>query len=147
MDQVQDFYPTPGTLSTCMYYTGLDPRNMKPIYVTTDPHEKAMQRALMQFDNSRNYHLVKEALLRENRLDLIGYGTGCLIAPRVNDYSLRKQLESYQRQQKPTVKEARGKGTGGKEKKHPSVSRQNGATPQNRYTAAGKQKGYTKKKR
>ena len=77
----------------------------------------------MQFDNPRNYHLVKEALLRENRLDLIGYGTGCLIAPRVNDYSLRKQLESYQRQQKPTVKEARGKGTGGKEYRNKNRSK------------------------
>ncbi len=98
MDQVQDFYPTPGTLSTCMFYTGLDPRTMKPIYVTKDPHEKAMQRALMQFDNPKNYDLVKEALLREKRLDLIGYGSACLIAPRADDYPLRKQVEEYQKQ-------------------------------------------------
>ena len=147
MEQVQDFYPTPGTLSTCMYYTGLDPRNMKPIYVTTDPHEKAMQRALMQFDNPRNYHLVKEALLRENRLDLIGYGPGCLIAPRTNDYSLRKQLESYQKQQKSAAKEGRSKAAGTKNKRYSSDrSRANEPMTSKRHTA-GKQKEYTKKKR
>ncbi|MBR6816966.1 MAG: YgiQ family radical SAM protein [Clostridia bacterium] len=115
MDQVQDFYPTPGTLSTCMYYTGLDPRNMKPIHVTTDPHEKAMQRALMQFENPRNYQLVKEALLKEKRIDLIGYGPGCLIAPQERDYQLRKLLEEHKKSQKPnTTDKSRGRNKGGK---------------------------------
>ena len=74
-EQVQDFYPTPGTLSTAMFYTGLDPRNMKPIYVPRDPHEKAMQRALMQYFNPVNHDLVREALKKAGRSDLIGFGT------------------------------------------------------------------------
>ena len=62
-EQVQDFYPTPSTISTCMYYTGLDPRTMESVYVPTNPHEKAMQRALIQYRNPKNYDLVKEALV------------------------------------------------------------------------------------
>ena len=81
-DQVQDFYPTPGTVSTCMYYTGIDPLSMKPVHVTKNPHEKAMQRALIQFRRPENYELVKEALLKAHREDLIGFGEGCLIPPR-----------------------------------------------------------------
>lgn len=77
--QVQDFYPTPGTLSTAMYYTELDPRDMKPVYVAKSPKEKAMQRALMQYKNPKNYDLVYEALIKENRQDLIGNGPKCLI--------------------------------------------------------------------
>ena len=80
-EQVQDFYPTPSTLSTCMYYTGVDPRDMQPVYVPVSPHEKAMQRALMQSKNPANRELVKEALLKEGRKDLIGYGGDCLITP------------------------------------------------------------------
>ena len=81
-EQVQDFYPTPSTISTVMYYTGLDPRTMKPVYVPTDPHEKAMQRALIQYRNPKNYHLVREALEKAGRTDLIGFGPECLIRPR-----------------------------------------------------------------
>ena len=81
-EQVQDFYPTPSTISTCMYYTGLDPRTMEPVYVARNPHEKAMQRALIQYRDPKNYDLVKEALLLEHREDLIGYGRECLIPPR-----------------------------------------------------------------
>jgi radical SAM superfamily enzyme YgiQ (UPF0313 family) len=89
-EQVQDFYPTPGTISTCMYYTGLDPTTMrggdpstmKTVYVPRDPHEKAMQRALIQYRDPKNYALVKEALLREGRGDLIGFGDKFLIPPR-----------------------------------------------------------------
>lgn len=82
-EQVQDFYPTPATLSTCMYYTGVDPRNMKKVYVTTNPHEKAMQRALIQYRKPENYELVKEALLKTGRKDLIGFDfKTCLIPPR-----------------------------------------------------------------
>ena len=81
-EQVQDFYPTPSTISTCMYYTGLDPRTMKPVYVATNPHEKAMQRALIQYRNPDNYDLVKEALLKAGREDLIGFDEKCLIRPR-----------------------------------------------------------------
>ena len=78
-EQVQDFYPTPSTLSTVMYYTGLDPRTMEKVYVPTDPHEKAMQRALIQYRNPKNYYLVREALLKAKREDLIGSGPKCLI--------------------------------------------------------------------
>ena len=78
-EQVQDFYPTPSTLSTVMYYTGLDPRAMEKVYVPTDPHEKAMQRALIQYRNPKNYYLVKEALIKAHREDLIGSGPKCLI--------------------------------------------------------------------
>ena len=81
-EQVQDFYPTPSTLSTCMYYTGLDPRTMEPVYVPKNPHEKAMQRALIQYRNPANYELVKEALVKAGRTDLIGFGEECLIRPR-----------------------------------------------------------------
>lgn len=80
-EQVQDFYPTPSTISTCMYYTGVDPLTMEPIYVPKDPHEKAMQRALMQYRTPGNKELVKEALRIAHREDLIGYGPRCLIRP------------------------------------------------------------------
>ena len=81
-EQVQDFYPTPSTLSTVMYYTGLDPRDMKPVYVCRNPHEKAMQRALIQYRNPKNYDLVYEALTAAGRTDLIGFYKKCLIRPR-----------------------------------------------------------------
>ena len=81
-EQVQDFYPTPSTLSTVMYYTGLDPRTMEPVYVPTDPHEKAMQRALIQYRDPKNYALIHEALEKAGRTDLIGYDKHCLIRPR-----------------------------------------------------------------
>ncbi|HIS56705.1 MAG TPA: YgiQ family radical SAM protein [Candidatus Fimimorpha excrementavium] len=80
-EQVQDFYPTPSTISTCMYYTGLDPRNMEPVYVPVNPHEKAMQRALIQYRDPKLYDLVEEALRKAGRTDLIGYGPKCLIRP------------------------------------------------------------------
>ena len=80
-EQVQDFYPTPSTISTVMYYTGLDPRTMKPVFVPTNPHEKAMQRALIQYRNPKNYYLVKEALETAGRQDLIGFEKKCLIRP------------------------------------------------------------------
>ena len=81
-EQVQDFYPTPSTVSTCMYYTGVDPRTMEPVYVPESYHEKAMQRALIQYRNPENYALVKEALLTAGREDLIGFDRHCLIPPR-----------------------------------------------------------------
>ena len=81
-EQVQDFYPTPSTISTCMYYTGLDPRTMEEVYVPKNPHEKAMQRALIQYRNPKNYDLVYEALKKAGREDLIGFDKHCLIRPR-----------------------------------------------------------------
>ena len=82
-DQVQDFYPTPGTLSTAMFFTGLDPRDMTPVYVPRDPEEKAMQRALMHYFKPYNRPLVLKALKKAGREDLIGWGRDCLISPRV----------------------------------------------------------------
>ena len=81
-EQVQDFYPTPGTLSTCMYYTGIDPRDMSPVYVARDPKDKAMQRALLQWSRPEKRALVVEALEEAGRTDLIGYGPECLLRPR-----------------------------------------------------------------
>ncbi len=81
-EQVQDFYPTPSTISTCMYYTGLDPRTMEPVYVEKNPHRKALQRALIQYRRPENYELVVEALTIAGREDLIGYGADCLVRPR-----------------------------------------------------------------
>ena len=89
-EQVQDFYPTPSTISTCMYYTGVDPRTMEPVYVPKNPHEKAMQRALIQYRLPENYELVKEALLKAGRKDLIGFDEKCLIPPRKMRYEDRK---------------------------------------------------------
>lgn len=90
-EQVQDFYPTPSTISTCMYYTGVDPRTMEPVYVARNPHEKAMQRALIQYKEPSNYELVKEALIKEKRQDLIGFGSRCLIPPRKIEYHKKKR--------------------------------------------------------
>lgn len=81
-EQVQDFYPTPSTISTCMYYTGLDPKTLQPVYVAVNPHEKAMQRALIQYRNPKNYELVVEALTKAGRTDLIGFDKKCLVRPR-----------------------------------------------------------------
>lgn len=85
-EQVQDFYPTPSTVSTVMYYTGIDPRNGREVYVCRNPHEKAMQRALIQYRNPNNYELVKEALIKGGREDLIGFDKKCLIRPRKMKY-------------------------------------------------------------
>ena len=90
-EQVQDFYPTPSTISTCMYYTGLDPRTMEEVYVPKNPHEKAMQRALIQYRNPKNYDLVYEALTKAGREDLIGFDKRCLIRPRNSGHGYGSQ--------------------------------------------------------
>ena len=84
-EQVQDFYPTPSTISTCMYYTGLDPRTMESVYVPKLENEKRMQRALLQYRKPENYDIVKEALIKADRLDLIGFDDKCLIKPKESD--------------------------------------------------------------
>ncbi len=95
-EQVQDFYPTPGSVSTVMYYTGIDPRDMSEVYVCKDPHEKAMQRALIQYRNPKNYDLVYEALKKAGREDLIGFDKKCLIKPRqMKKYSENKTNTNY----------------------------------------------------
>ncbi len=96
--QVQDFYPTPSTISTVMYYTELDPKTMKPLYVAKNPHEKAMQRGLIQYKNPRNYRLVREALIIADREDLIGFDKKCLIRPgreSFNNTNKSEGLKSY----------------------------------------------------
>jgi hypothetical protein len=95
-EQVQDFYPTPSTISTCMYYSGLDPRTLKEVYVPKSPHEKAMQRALIQYRNPKNYDLVVEALRKADRLDLIGFDKKCLVRPR--QFSKEKQWVEKEKQ-------------------------------------------------
>lgn len=92
-EQVQDFYPTPSTLSTCMYYTELDPRTMKKVYVAKEPREKAIQRALIQFKNPKNYELVLEGLKKGDRLDLIGFDKLCLIRPKNRNTREEKSYE------------------------------------------------------
>ena len=81
-EQVQDFYPTPGTPSTTMFYTGLDPNTLEEVHIPKTKHEKAMQRALLQYKDPMKYDLVYSALIEANREDLIGYGPKCLIKPR-----------------------------------------------------------------
>ncbi len=92
-EQVQDFYPTPSTISTCMYYTGVDPRTMERVYVPVNPHEKAMQRALIQYRDPKLYSLVEEALQKAGRTDLIGFGPKCLIRPK--QISKKKHTKEY----------------------------------------------------
>lgn len=121
-EQVQDFYPTPSTLSTCMYYTGVDPRTMEPVYTAVNPHEKAMQRALIQYRNPKNYELVSETLHKAGRTDLIGFDKKCLIRPRniqsssstQKGASAKKQQKSQKQkpQQKKTIRNVHKKKNG-----------------------------------
>lgn len=120
-EQVQDFYPTPSTISTCMYYTGVDPRDMKPVYVPKNPHEKAMQRALIQYRNPKNYDLVLEALKKADRMDLVGYDKHCLIRPKRSEagkernYSKADGKQSANgRKKKKTIRNVHKKKTGGR---------------------------------
>lgn len=113
-EQVQDFYPTPSTISTCMYYTGLDPRTMKEIYAPKSPHEKAMQRALIQYRNPKNYDLVVEALKKAERMDLIGFDKKCLVRPR--QFAKEKQWVAKEKQDKKTNSNDRIKGKQGNSK-------------------------------
>ena len=103
-EQVQDFYPTPSTISTCMYYTGVDPRTMEPVYVPKNPREKAMQRALIQYRNPKNYQLVMEALRMADRMDLVGFDKHCLIRPRQEKKYQGKLDYKRQEQKKPAAK-------------------------------------------
>ena len=101
-EQVQDFYPTPSTISTCMYYTGVDPRTMEKVYVPVTPHEKAMQRALIQYRNPKNYELVVEALTLAHRTDLIGFDKKCLVRPRKGSaaYTQQKTAVNFKKKKK-----------------------------------------------
>ena len=101
-EQVQDFYPTPGTMSTCMYYTGIDPRTMQEVYVARDPHDKALQRALLQWGRGDKRALVIEALEKTERTDLIGFTPDCLIRPVKGEKYFG--LKPEERQQPPKKK-------------------------------------------
>ena len=145
-EQVQDFYPTPGTLSTCMWYTGIDPRTMERVYVARDPHEKALQRALLQWKRPEMRRLVTEALYKAGREDLIGYGKDCLIRPlhpRGEEHRSggkvpagdRHTGESRGRQKKaaPTGESGRGPAPGRKkadDQRRTSSARRGGAAPE-----------------
>jgi len=121
-EQVQDFYPTPGTLSTCMYYTGLDPRTLKPVYVPKSREEKELQRALLQWKRPEKRSLVLKALHKAGRADLIGYGSRCLIRPnRAPDAAAKKPKEEPvgrkgQKARKPGPPKTRNTGASGRKK-------------------------------
>ncbi len=122
-EQVQDFYPTPSTLSTVMYYTGLDPRTMEKVYVPTDPHEKAMQRALIQYRNPKNYYLVREALIAAHREDLIGSGPKCLIRaipPKNGSYTSGAKLPGKPNPKAPAKAAAKPMNRGQKAPQRPA---------------------------
>ena len=118
--QVQDFYPTPSTLSTCMYYTGVNPVTMEKVYVPKDPKEKAMQRALIQYRNPENYDLVKKALLMAHREDLIGYDKHCLIPPR--PFKAKEETKNKALSKSKTVNSKTGKKPANKSKASNSKS-------------------------
>ncbi len=104
-EQVQDFYPTPGTPSTCMFYTGLDPYTMESVYIPRDPYEKKLQRTLLQYYKPENRHLIIDALIRANRRDLIGYDKHCLVQPD-REY-IQKYMQNDKKNEKPTKRVSR----------------------------------------
>ncbi|MEE1209279.1 MAG: DUF3362 domain-containing protein, partial [Parafannyhessea umbonata] len=143
-EQVSDFYPTPSTVSTCIFYTGVDPRTMEPVYCPTNPHEKAMQRALIQYRNPKNYDLVVEALHRAHREDLIGYGPKCLVRPdgpwRSKDDAPGGRRHGHGKASGAGARKAAGKRNGGGSGKAPSTPRDHG-TYASRGRHPGKRRG------
>lgn len=116
-EQVQDFYPTPGTISTCMYYTGLHPYTLEPVFVPVSPHEKALQRALLQYFLPQNQSLVREALCKAGRRDLIGFGENCLVRPDPADRQQKNGKErssQNKRMHLASLKERRSRSYGKK---------------------------------
>ena len=135
-EQVQDFYPTPGTLSTCMFYAGFDPRTGKPVFVPRSPEEKAMQRALLQFKRPQNFPIVREALRLAGREDLIGTGRNCLVPPEgvksASEYAQirRERKERIERRQQREMKNMRpGKGKPDMKKGNPPAGKKPGGRP------------------
>ncbi len=131
-EQVQDYYPTPGTASTVMFYTGINPLDMKPVYVATDYHEKQLQRALLQYNRPQNAPLVREALRKLGREDLIGYGSECLVRPERENAPKGKSTDykdrAKSRGNKPTAKQGAArneKSRGGKNARTGSANKQN----------------------
>lgn len=135
-EQVQDFYPTPGTISTCMFYTGLDPFTMKKVYVPKTPKEKAMQRALLQFRNPDNYKLVYEALKKAGREDLIGYSNHCLIRPPQENI-----LNENNSRRNNNGKTVNGKGSFGKNKGRTGTGSSKSKGKRNQSGAGGNHRG------
>ena len=107
-EQVQDFYPTPGTASTVMYYTGIHPLTGKEVYVATDYHEKQLQRALLQYNRPQNADLVREALTREGREDLIGYSADCLVRPKTQSHTTKKATNTKDFQKRGSAPQKSG---------------------------------------
>lgn len=137
-EQVQDFYPTPSTLSTCMYYTGYDPRTMEKVYTPVTYHEKAMQRALIQYRNPENYELVKEALIKNGRSDLIGFDKKCLIPPRKLEHRYKEKAVTGNDKNSYKGKTKTGKDKGSSYKSKTGSNRHNntkGADNKNVYNA------------
>jgi len=138
-DQVQDFYPTPGTLSTAMFFTGIDPRDMSQVYIPRDPEEKAMQRALMQYNRPQNRAMVEKALIKAGRRDLIGFGPQCLIPPRdirrnVDERGRPiKDKDKNQSKARPDPRNTRTKGRNGNE-----AGNNSGRKQDNRRSTAGR---------
>ncbi|MBR4944676.1 MAG: YgiQ family radical SAM protein [Peptococcaceae bacterium] len=141
-EQVQDFIPTPGSMATAMYYSGYDPRSMEKVYVPRDPHEKAMQRALMQYRNPKNYDLVYEALIKANRQDLIGFGPNCLIRPTKPKESADRKKPSGLKQGGMKAPAGRGKQNGKAE-----ASGKNGSKPYGDKNGKGRSAGNSAKQK
>ena len=140
-EQVQDFIPTPGTLSTCMYYTGLDPHTMEPVYIPRSLHEKAMQRALIQYRNPKNYGLVLEALRLAHREDLIGFGPKCLIRPKKFLRADQKEEDSKPSKGRPRRSGMKSKGAPSKEAPFKVVPGKESRFKDARSTASSSSKG------
>ena len=144
-EQVQDFYPTPGTLSTCMFYTEIDPRNMKSVYVPKTGREKAMQRALLQYRKKENYRLVSEALKEAGREDLIGFGPNCLIKPTREEARARTAREGSDSRQSGSKQSKHDKGKYDKQSKHDKQGKygrpaRDGAAADNRQSSSKQDK-------
>lgn len=142
-EQVQDFYPTPSTISTCMYYTGLDPRTMEEVYTPKSPHEKAMQRALIQYRNPKNYDLVVEALKKADRMDLIGFDKKCLVRPR--QFSKEKQWIEKEKQGRYSSKTTNSKDKSVKVKVNKEFSKEKSTAPIHKQDVSKATRGSSKK--
>ncbi len=140
--QVQDFYPTPATASTTMYYTGIDPRTMKEVFVAKTSKEKAMQRALIQFKKAQNYDLVKEALVAAGREDLIGNGSKCLIKEKTGRSQRNQDADLYL----SSLKKKKGVG-GGSDNKQKSLKKSKGPGGQKKSPAKGPSKSERPRKK
>jgi hypothetical protein len=141
-EQVQDYYPTPGTASTVMYYTGINPLTMKQVYVATDYHEKQLQRALLQFNRPQNAALVREALKKAGREDLIGHGADCLVRPESTG-----TYKKYPADPKRTEKNGKNKTTGYKKNEKQSAKGNRRTEPLHKKTTKPMAKNNSRKKK